>query len=137
MKTALEKLCEDYFIELLATNDSLKAIPTRRWDEDDQASVGLVVQAVQGAHRLDGPKGFDVVVTLSYRATAASADDNAVASGAIRDTINRAKTGDTESEAKFGYLNLIDEQMSSSRSVSNNLRKFDTKINLIARIEDV
>ena len=135
MKNPLEKTCENYFIQLLKTNtDFLSALDIRNFDSDDPAKVGIVVEAIQGKHRQDGPKGHDVKVSVLYRSTATDADTNDKIADAISDTVFGATPGLTTEETKFTYLLLMDD-MAGSRTNSSDLRKREKTFSLIARID--
>jgi hypothetical protein len=133
----LEQLCEDYFIELMGKNEDLVSMSFQHFDTDDQAvAPAIVVQAIQKAHRLDGPRGFDVEVTMLYRSTDSTPDDNKKVVGAIRKSVYGAKAGMTAAEGGFGYLNILEETMGGDRAIAKDLKKRTVTVSLIARIED-
>lgn len=135
--TALEKACEDYFIELLGLNSDLEGIEPVHFEDDDEAAApSIVVQAIQKAHRFDGPRGFDVDVTFLYRATTTGPDDSSKISGAIRTSVYGATAGKTTSESVFGYFLILDETLGGQREMARDLKKRLVNVSLIARIED-
>jgi len=135
--TALEKSCEDYFIELLGLNVDLEGIEVVHFEDDNAAMApSIVVQAIQKSHRLDGPRGFDVDVVFLYRATTTASDDSSKISGAIRTSVYEATPGQTTSESVFGYFLILDETLGGQREMARDLKKRLVNVSLIARIED-
>ena len=135
-KNSLESACEQYFIDLLRTDDRLKGKTIVHCDRDGDAEAdAIIVEAVQGHHRLDGPRGYDVEVTVTYRAPAkVTVEQNNLVVAAISGTVFGARPLQTSSETQFDYLLLLDDS-SGHRGNTQNLRKRDIKFNLIARLK--
>lgn len=134
MKNPLERTCEEYFIELLKTNTDLAALDIRHFDDADPAKPGIVVEAIQGQHRLDGPKGHDVRVSVLYRSTTTAPEDNDKFADLISDTVFSATPGQTTIETDFTFL-LLKDDMSGTRNNAKDLRKREKSFLLIARID--
>jgi len=136
MRSPLEQACESYFIELFGLDAVLNAIPIKAFDVDDRADApGIVVKAVQKEHRLDGPKGFDVDMTVLYRSTTTDAADNNKIADAITHAVYNAAPGMTTSETMFTYLLIFDE-MTGDRENDRDLRKREKSFIVRARIDD-
>lgn len=136
MSTPLEDTVEKYFIELLKTDPTLAAFPIKAFDNDDVAdSDGIVIEATQKAHRLDGPKGFDVDVRVKFRTTITQTEDerNSISDLIVR-TIYGAAPGATTEENNFTYLLILDE-MTAERTNTKDLRTRERVLPIIARID--
>src|SRR3989442_11269249 len=106
MKNPLERTCEEYFIQLLKTAEALQPLDIRHFDDDDPAKPGLVVEAFQGDHRLDGPKAFNLSVSVLLRSTTTGAEDMDSLTDVVSDTVFNAEPGLTEVEQDFTFLLL-------------------------------
>ncbi len=136
MKNPLERTCEEYVIQLLQTNSTLVDLDIRHFDDDNAAKPGIVVEAVQGDHRLDGPKGHNVSVSALWRGTTTSSEDTDDITDAISDTVFNAVPGLTTIEGDFEFLLLLDA-MSGSRTNSKDLRKHQKTFSFIAKITGI
>lgn len=135
MKNALERTCEEYFIQLLATNTLLAPMSMRHFDDQGQADIpGIIIEAVQGAHRLDGPKGHDVQVSVLYRSTTTDSVTNDNVADAISDTVFGATPGLTQAESDFTFL-LLRDAMTGTRQNTHDTRKRQKTFTLIAKID--
>jgi hypothetical protein len=136
MRPPLEAHCEDYFIELLKLDPVLSDLPIKAFDVDAEADApGIVVRAVQKERRLDGPKGFDVDMTVLYRSTTTDAATNSKIADAITHAIYGAAPGLTTAETMFTYLLIFDE-MTGDRENDRDLRKREKAFVVRARIDD-
>lgn len=136
MKNDLEYAVESFMIELYRAHPSLKGTKMAHLHESREADTNcIIVEATQGDHRLDGPKGYDVEVTATYRAEAKVTPQQAnLVAGAMSDAVFQARPRKTVAEKLFGYLLILDDQ-SSSRDNTKSLRKREKKFNLIARLK--
>jgi hypothetical protein len=132
---ALEDNVEKYFIELLNTNPMLADLAVRPFDSDEDAESGIVVEATQKNHRLDGPKGFDVEVRVLFRSTVLSVESCNQIADAIVTTVYSAEPGKTGIEDVFSFLMILDE-MSAERNHTKNLRQRERIFPVIARIDE-
>lgn len=135
MSTPLEDAVEKYFVELLKTSSVLSALSIKQFATDEAAdSPGIVVEATQKEHCLDGPRGFRVEVRILWRGTVTNEDDSNEISEAIVATIVNAAPGATAAENNFTYLNIFDEEMDGERSNTKDLRKRQRIVQVRAKI---
>jgi hypothetical protein len=139
MKSNLEHAVESFFLELYRAHPALKGKKLRHFDEDRPAETDcIVVEATQGNHRQDGPKGYDVEVTATYRSPAkVTPQQSNLVAGAMSDAVFQARPRmPLPSQSLFhpnGVLMLMDD-LTGSRDNTKSLRRREKKFNLIARL---
>lgn len=129
MKNSLEYACEDFFLRLFRSDPRLKGKALVHFDEEQKAkSNAIVVAAKQGNHNLAGFGGYDVEMTVEYRAPGKTtkAQNDLIASalhtivyGQIVDVRARAQMA---RNAGFSDL-LIKDESTSDRQNTADLRK--------------
>lgn len=129
MKNSLEFACEDFFLRLFRSDSRLKGKTLVHFDEEQKAkSNAIVVEAKQGNHNLAGFGGYDVEITVEYRAPSKTTkrENDLIASalhtliyGQIVDVRARALMA---KNAGFSDL-LIKDESTSDRQNTDNLRK--------------
>jgi hypothetical protein len=141
MKNDLEYGVEGFIIELYRAHPALKGKELRHLDEDRPAEANcIVVHATQGNHRLDGPKGYDVEVTATYRAPAGvTPEQSNLVSGAMSDAVFGVRPKMPLSCQRLfaapGFLMLLDG-MTGTRDNTKSLRRREKKFSFIARLRD-
>lgn len=136
-QNSLESASEQYFIELLRTDDRLKGKNIVHSDRDAAADAdAIIVEAVASPQPMvEGPKGYSVEVTITYRAPLnVTVDQNNITVAAISETISQSGPGKVPSESQFAYLLILDDS-TGNRDNTQNLRRREIKINLIAKLK--
>ena len=138
-KSSLEWWLEQYGIELCRTHPKLKGITMRHAEDTQEATTGLIFEASRGNDRLDGPKGADVTLQISYRAQGATPEQNELVVSAIDEVFSddyiRAHIGSTKAEKEFagGWLQRQDDK-ESDRDDTKSMRKRTRRIPFIAKL---
>lgn len=139
-KTTVEQSCEQFFLNVFANDPALKQVTMRHFDDQRRGEVDcIVVEATQGNHNLAGCKGYDVIVTAEYRSgTNVAAQNDSVAdamSQAIYDDSAGSMAMKRSAIKGLGFSDfIIDDEMTSDRTNTKNMRKRVKKFPLIVKM---
>lgn len=140
MPNSLEKACEDFFVLLLRANSRLSGKTVVHFEEESEAPTkGIVVQAKQGAHVLVATGGYEVEVTIEYRAPGkTSKAENDQATAAIHEIVYDSTLSPTVRrqmaiDAGLSDL-LIKDESTGDRQNTSDLRKRVITIPLQAKL---
>lgn len=129
MKNSLESAAETFFISLLRSDSRLKGKSIVHFDEEQKAKSNvIVIEAKQGNHNLAGFGGYDVEVTVEYRAPiGTTSKQNDLVAAALQsivygNTVDIFTRRDMARNAGFSDL-LIKDESTSERSNTSDLRK--------------
>lgn len=126
MANSLEKSCEAFFIALFKADPRSAGKSVVNFDEEAKAPTkAIVVQAKQGNHNLAGPGGYDLEITVEYRAPLkTSKAENDLAAKMLHEIIYES-TEDLQAIKTAAGLEfiVIKDESSGDRTNSADLRK--------------
>jgi hypothetical protein len=133
---SIEKLCEEYFIQLFRTHSSLKGKEFRRSDSQEVAEPNVItIEAKQGEDLLDGPQGPNgekrckVEVTARYRSTTTGPSGNDLVAEGMQTCIRTASTRPTSVQQTPGFwLMILNEDIRGARSHTKSTRQREITI---------
>lgn len=130
MPNSLENSVEDFFVLLFKADPRSAAKNICHHEEEGSAEeLAIVIRAVQGAHSLAGPGGYELEVTVEYRAPIGTSEaENDLTSAALhqivyeRTVVNQAALDQFRILAGLDFL-LVKDESAGDRQDTQDLRK--------------
>lgn len=140
MSNSLESACEKFFVALFKADSRSAGRDVVQFDEESKAKPkAIVIQAKQGGHNLAGPGGYDVEMTIEYRAPIkTSKAENDLTAAMLHEiiydsTLSLASRSAMAVTAGLSEL-VIKDESSGDRQNSPDLRKRTITVPLQAKL---